>query len=64
MFSCHMAILMSELGILACSSCCSKLGNKCPSCSSLVGSNRGVEKILEHISVLQSFYKLYQFKSE
>lgn len=40
-------------GHLACSSCCVKLGNKCPSCSSWIGNDRcrAVEKILESIKI-------------
>ncbi|KAI8541914.1 hypothetical protein RHMOL_Rhmol08G0097600 [Rhododendron molle] len=46
-------VFQCQNGHLACSSCCSKLGNKCPSCSSLVGFYRcrGVEKILESVKI-------------
>ncbi|KAI8541928.1 hypothetical protein RHMOL_Rhmol08G0098600 [Rhododendron molle] len=38
-------------GHLACSSCCIKVRNKCPSCSSTIGHNRcrAVEKIIESV---------------
>lgn len=36
-------------GHIACSSCCTKIKNKCPSCSCLIGSNRcrAIEKVVE-----------------
>ncbi|KAF8399028.1 hypothetical protein HHK36_014894 [Tetracentron sinense] len=42
-----------ENGHIACSSCCSKLTNKCPSCSWPIGYNRclAIEKVMESIKV-------------
>ncbi|CAB4321020.1 unnamed protein product [Prunus armeniaca] len=40
-------------GHIACSSCCTKINNKCPSCSGSVGFNRcrAIEKALESITI-------------
>ncbi|KAF6149860.1 hypothetical protein GIB67_010934 [Kingdonia uniflora] len=42
-----------ENGHIACSSCCIKLGNKCPSCSWPIGYSRclAIEKVIESIKV-------------
>ncbi|PIA32959.1 hypothetical protein AQUCO_04200001v1 [Aquilegia coerulea] len=44
---------MCENGHIACSPCCTKLGNKCPSCSWPIGYNRclAIEKVIESIKV-------------
>lgn len=40
-------------GHVACSSCCNKLGNKCPSCSMPIGYNRcrAIEKVIESVKL-------------
>ncbi|KAI8534529.1 hypothetical protein RHMOL_Rhmol10G0097300 [Rhododendron molle] len=42
-----------ENGHIACSSCCIKLGNKCPSCSWPIGYNRcrAIEKVIESVKI-------------
>ncbi|KFK40945.1 hypothetical protein AALP_AA2G064200 [Arabis alpina] len=46
-------IFQCDNGHLACSSCCPKLGNKCPSCASPIGHNRcrAMETVLESVCV-------------
>ncbi|XP_019087476.1 PREDICTED: E3 ubiquitin-protein ligase SINA-like 7 [Camelina sativa] len=46
-------IFQCENGHLACTSCCPKLSNKCPSCASPVGHNRcrAMESVLESVFV-------------
>ncbi|OVA14533.1 zinc finger protein [Macleaya cordata] len=46
-------IFQCENGHIACSPCCTKLGNKCPSCSWPIGYNRcrAIEKVIESIEV-------------
>lgn len=45
--------IQCENGHIACSSCCTKLGNKCPSCSWPIGYNRcrAIEKVLESVKI-------------
>ncbi|KAL5745107.1 hypothetical protein ACOSP7_026253 [Xanthoceras sorbifolium] len=47
-------VFQCENGHVACSSCCSKLGNKCPSSCSPIGHNRcrAIEKVLESVKVI------------
>ncbi|KAE9603268.1 putative aminoacyltransferase, E1 ubiquitin-activating enzyme [Lupinus albus] len=46
-------IFQCENGHIACSNCCSRLGNKCPMCSMPIGYNRcrAIEKVLESIKM-------------
>ncbi|XP_008229332.1 PREDICTED: putative E3 ubiquitin-protein ligase SINA-like 6 [Prunus mume] len=46
-------VFQCENGHIACSSCCTKIKNKCPSCSWPIGYNRcrAIEKILESIRI-------------
>ncbi|XP_021832074.1 E3 ubiquitin-protein ligase SINA-like 7 isoform X2 [Prunus avium] len=46
-------VFQCENGHIACSSCCTKSKNKCPSCSMPIGYNRcrAIEKILESIRI-------------
>ncbi|KAF5183362.1 E3 ubiquitin-protein ligase sina-like [Thalictrum thalictroides] len=46
-------VFQCENGHIACSACCTKLGNKCPSCSWPIGYNRclAIEKVIESIKV-------------
>ncbi|KAI9122563.1 hypothetical protein K1719_006403 [Acacia pycnantha] len=46
-------IFQCENGHIACSSCCVKLGNKCPLCSMPIGYNRcrAIEKVLESVKI-------------
>ncbi|KAL5570865.1 hypothetical protein UlMin_020462 [Ulmus minor] len=46
-------VFQCENGHIACSSCCTKLRNKCPSCSWPIGYNRcrAIEKVLESVKV-------------
>lgn len=45
--------IQCENGHIACASCCTKLGNRCPSCSWPIGYNRcrAIEKVLESVKV-------------
>lgn len=45
--------IQCENGHIACSSCCLKLGNKCPSCSWPIGYNRcrAIEKVIESVKI-------------
>ena len=45
--------IQCENGHIACSSCCTKLSNRCPSCSWPIGYNRcrAIEKVLESVKV-------------
>lgn len=45
--------IQCENGHIACSSCCIKLGNKCPSCSWPIGYNRcrAIEKVIESVKI-------------
>ena len=45
--------IQCENGHIACSSCCTKISNKCPSCSWPIGYNRcrAIEKVLESIKM-------------
>ncbi|KAL5809983.1 hypothetical protein ACOSQ3_026679 [Xanthoceras sorbifolium] len=47
-------VFQCENGHVACSSCCSKLRNKCPSCCLPIGYNRcrAIEKVLESVKVI------------
>lgn len=46
-------VFQCENGHIACSTCCTKLGNKCPSCTRPIGHNRclAIEKVIESIKV-------------
>ncbi|KAH7848130.1 hypothetical protein Vadar_034104 [Vaccinium darrowii] len=46
-------VFQCENGHIACSSCCIKLGNKCPSCSWPIGYNRcrAIEKVIESVKI-------------
>ncbi|KAJ6290693.1 hypothetical protein OIU78_026436 [Salix suchowensis] len=46
-------VFQCENGHTACSSCCSKLANKCPACSFPIGDNRcrAIEKVLESVRI-------------
>ncbi|KAL3525505.1 hypothetical protein ACH5RR_013877 [Cinchona calisaya] len=46
-------VFQCENGHVACTSCCSKIRNKCPSCSWPIGYNRcrAIEKVLESVKV-------------
>ncbi|KAI3942558.1 hypothetical protein MKW92_051231 [Papaver armeniacum] len=46
-------IFQCENGHIACAPCCTKLGNKCPSCSWPIGYNRcrAIEKVIESIKI-------------
>ncbi|PSS35024.1 E3 ubiquitin-protein ligase SINA-like [Actinidia chinensis var. chinensis] len=46
-------VFQCENGHVACSSCCIKLRNKCPSCSCPIGQNRcrAIEKVLESVKI-------------
>lgn len=45
--------IQCENGHIACSTCCSKIMNKCPSCCTPIGYNRcrAIEKVLESVKV-------------
>lgn len=45
--------IQCENGHIACSSCCTKISNKCPSCSWPIGYNRcrAIEKVLESVKI-------------
>ncbi|CAM8900658.1 unnamed protein product [Rhodiola kirilowii] len=47
-------VFQCENGHIACSSCCTKLKNKCPSCSFPIGYNRcrAIEKVIESVKAL------------
>ncbi|KAL9690100.1 hypothetical protein QQ045_010494 [Rhodiola kirilowii] len=47
-------VFQCENGHIACDSCCTKLNNKCPSCSFPIGynRNRAIEKVIESMKVL------------
>ncbi|KAL3526987.1 hypothetical protein ACH5RR_011643 [Cinchona calisaya] len=47
-------VFQCENGHIACSSCCIKTGNRCPSCTLPIGYNRcrGMEKVLESVKLL------------
>ncbi|KAI8018909.1 E3 ubiquitin-protein ligase SINA-like 10 [Camellia lanceoleosa] len=46
-------VFQCENGHVACSSCCFKLGNQCPSCSWPIGYNRcrAIEKVIESVKI-------------
>ncbi|GMN28304.1 hypothetical protein TIFTF001_001993 [Ficus carica] len=46
-------VFQCENGHIACSSCCTKLSHKCPSCSWPIGYNRcrAIEKVLESVKI-------------
>ncbi|KAK9272084.1 hypothetical protein L1049_002453 [Liquidambar formosana] len=50
-FRCACMEIQCENGHIACSPCCIKLGNRCPSCSFPIGYNRcrAIEKVLESV---------------
>ncbi|KAL6960913.1 RING-type E3 ubiquitin transferase [Sarracenia purpurea var. burkii] len=47
-------VFQCENGHVSCSSCCTKLGNKCPSCSWPIGYNRcrAIERVIESAKVV------------
>uniref|UniRef100_A0A7N0SZR9 RING-type E3 ubiquitin transferase n=1 Tax=Kalanchoe fedtschenkoi TaxID=63787 RepID=A0A7N0SZR9_KALFE len=47
-------VFQCENGHIACSSCCTRIKNKCPSCSFPIGYNRcrAIEKVIESVKVL------------
>lgn len=51
--------IQCENGHIACSICCSKMGNKCPTCSWPIGYNRcrAIEKVLESARLACKFSK-------
>lgn len=51
--SLNIPVFQCENGHIACSSCCQKLRNKCPSCSWPIGYNRcrAIEKVLESVNI-------------
>ncbi|KAL5718869.1 RING-type E3 ubiquitin transferase [Ranunculus cassubicifolius] len=53
-------VFQCENGHIACSTCCTKLANKCPSCSWPIGYNRclAIEKVIESVKV-SCCYKTY-----
>lgn len=51
-------VFQCENGHIACSSCCNRLVNKCPTCSSKIGyRNRAIEKVLEATKVKCKYAK-------
>lgn len=50
---CAWLVVQCENGHIACSTCCIKIRNKCPSCATPIGYNRckALEKVLESVKV-------------
>lgn len=52
-------VFQCDNGHIACSSCCTNLGNKCPSCCGKIGNNRcrAIEKVIESVQVSCCYFR-------